>query len=56
MIINKKLIVGISALAILLIPLASASEDVDKATKDSKLSKSYTFTTNESTSKVLAQV
>jgi len=55
-IINKKLIVGISALAILLIPLASASEDVDEATKNSKLSKSYTFTTNESTSKVLAQV
>lgn len=43
-------------MAVLLIPLTSASEDVNKVTKDSKLSKSYTFTTNESTSKVLTQV
>ncbi|MDR7667114.1 hypothetical protein RG963_15295 [Methanosarcina sp. Z-7115] len=53
---NQKLMIGIFVLAILLVPLAVASEDINKATKDSKLSKSYTFTTNESTSKVLAQV
>lgn len=54
--INKRLIVGIFVLAILLLPLASASDNGNKATKDSKLSTSYIFTTNESTSKVLAQV
>lgn len=52
----KKLIIGIVFLAILIIPLASANGNANKATIDNNLSESYTFTTNESTSKVLVEI
>jgi hypothetical protein len=51
---NIKLIIGIFALAILLIPLAFASENVNTMAKDNSLSKSYHFSSNNSA--VLAQV
>jgi len=52
--VNKKLIIGIFVLAILLTPLALAGENGNTTTKDNKLLKSYRFSSNNST--VLAQV
>lgn len=45
---KKKLIIGIFVLAIMLVPLASASENVNKATKDNE-AKSFHFSTDNST-------
>ena len=42
--INKNFVIGIFVLAILLIPLATASENVNTATNDIKAKSSHFFT------------